>query len=596
MADQAHFQTKRNFPGKPVGCTPPRRRRLKFGRVFIAYLLTAFSLFAGMTGMSRAEVQSAGKGFLVKHVYSGVVYIDAGSSVGLKEGQTLSIKRIPSGMDLEAAEPIGQVEIESVVAASAAGKIVFAKSDILPGDIAYIEKEPVSQSAKLRPSLQDRETVKTAALSGTGTATQKTNNTSARPGPRKDNLVRGRIGIDYGTLRISGSEASSSQFGFLLRIDASRIGGSHWNISGYQRGRFQSRTNSQGQETLNDLINRTYRLNISYENPDSNWVFGAGRLYVPWASSLDTLDGFYLGRKLGMQTAGVFMGTAPDPTSWNYSPDRRMGGAFYNIKGGSFESFRFDSTSGIGLSWLQWRPERKFGFFENNFFYKRYVSIYSNIEADLLTGAQNNGSSEVVLSRSYFTVRLQPHKMVSFNMSHNYFKNIPTFDTRLIGTGLVDKFLFQGISVGFRLSLPHGLGLYANAGRSSRTGDSSASWNYLAGASASDILDSGVRLGFRFSRFDGSFGRGTYQSLSLSREIGEYFQFEVQGGQQDFKSLYTSQDRARFVNGTVDWLIGSRYFLGGGVTVYRRKVQDYNQYFFRLGYRFDNRRRSNNPL
>ena len=586
------------FPTETVAVVPTKSRGRNFESLvnFPTGILILFLLCAGMSGRSPAAEMNTADAFKVKHVYAGVVYIDAGSGSRLKEGQTLSIKRISSGMDLEAAEPIGQVEIESVVAASAAGKIVFAKSDILPGDIAYIEQEQILQSAKLRPSVQDRETVKTAALSGAVTAAQKTSNISARPGPRKDNLVRGRIGIDYGTLRISESEASSSQFGFLLRIDASRIAGSHWNISGYHRGRFQSRTNSAGEETLNDLINRTYRLNISYENPDSSWVFGAGRLYVPWASSLNTLDGFYLGRKLGRQTAGVFMGTAPDPTSWNYSPDRRMGGAFYNIEGGSFESFRFDSTSGVALSWLQWRPERKFGFFENNLFYKRYVSVYSNIEADLLTGEQNSGSSEVVLSRSYFTVRLQPHKMISFNMNHNYFKNIPTFDSRLIGTGLLDKFLFQGFSGGFRLSLPYRLGFYANAGRSSRTGDSKASWNFLAGASASDIMDSGIRVGIRFSRFDSSFGRGTYQSLSLSREVGEYFQFELQGGQQDFKSIYSNQDRARFVNGTVDWFIGGRYFLGGGVTVYRGKVQDYNQYFFRLGYRFDNRRRSNNPL
>ena len=197
----------------------------------------------------------------------------------------------------------------------------------------------------------------------------------------------------------------------------------------------------------------------------------------------------------------------------------------------------------------------------------------------------------MVLSKSYFTVRLQPHKRISFNVNQNYFRNIPTFDTRLIGTGLLDEYLFQGVSGGFRLSLPFNLGLYGNAGRSSRTGDSKASWNYLAGASASDILNSGVRVGFRFSRFDSSFGRGTYQSLNLSREIGEHFQFELQGGQQDFKSIYSSQDRSRFFHGTGDWYIGSRYFLGGGVTLYRGQVQEYNQYFFHLGYRFDNRRR-----
>lgn len=396
------------------------------------------------------------------------------------------------------------------------------------------------------------------------------------------------MGIDYSAIQVVESDAKSSQFGFMLRLDASRLAGTHWNVQGHYRGRFQTRTTSAGQETLNDLINRTYQLNASYENPESNWVAGIGRLYLPWASSLDTLDGLYVGRKFGRQTAGIFMGTAPDPTSWNYSPDRRLGGVFYNVEGGSFESLRYDSTAGIALSWRQWRPDRKFGFFENNFFYKRYVSLYSSVEADLLSGEQNGGVNEAVLSRSAFTVRVQPDKRVSFNVNHNYFRNIPTFDTRLIGTGLLDDYLFQGISGGVRLSLPYGIRLHGNAGRSSRTGDRKASWNYLAGASVSDIWNTGLRAGFRFSRFDSSFGRGTYQSVSLSREIGDRLQFEVQGGQQNFKSVFTNQDRARFVNGSVDWSLGRRVFLGGGVTVYRGQVQDYNQFFLRLGYRFDN--------
>jgi hypothetical protein len=217
--------------------------------------------------------------------------------------------------------------------------------------------------------------------------------------------------------------------------------------------------------------------------------------------------------------------------------------------------------------------------------------LYSNIEADLLTGAQNDNKTELVLSRSYFTLLLQPHKRISFNLSQNYFRNIPTYDTRLVGTGLLDRYLFQGFSGGFRLSLPYGLGIYANAGRSSRTGDRRASWNYLAGTSLADILGTGIRAGFRFSKFDSSFGSGSYKTLSLSREVGERLQFEIQGGQQDYRSLYTGQNRARFLEGSMDWTIGRSYVLGGGVTVYRGQLQNYNQYFLRLGYRFDNRRR-----
>ena len=42
----------------------------------------------------------------------------------------------------------------------------------------------------------------------------------------------------------------------------------------------------------------------------------------------------------------------------------------------------------------------------------------------------------------------------SVDVNNNYFRGVPTFDERLIGTGLLDKMLFQGWSGGFRLELP----------------------------------------------------------------------------------------------------------------------------------------------
>jgi hypothetical protein len=86
---------------------------------------------------------------------------------------------------------------------------------------------------------------------------------------------------------------------------------------------------------LADLVNRTYHLSLTYDNPNSHWVGGVGRMFVPWASSLDTLDGFYLGRRYGRATMGVFGGSAPDPTSWDYDPHRQMAGGFFNFEGGS---------------------------------------------------------------------------------------------------------------------------------------------------------------------------------------------------------------------------------------------------------------------
>jgi len=90
---------------------------------------------------------------------------------------------------------------------------------------------------------------------------------------------------------------------------------------------------------------------MQYANPNSRWVAGFGRLYLPWASSLETIDGGYFGRQVGKAvTTGVFAGTTPDSTSWNYNPHRRMAGAFVSFEGGTFEETRYTSTFGLGIS------------------------------------------------------------------------------------------------------------------------------------------------------------------------------------------------------------------------------------------------------
>src|SRR5206468_10810345 len=105
-----------------------------------------------------------------------------------------------------------------------------------------------------------------------------------------------RIGLDYGLISSgSGTTSQSRQIGVVFRADMTRIGGTYWNLSGYWRGRLTNSTADQ-QQSIQDLINRTYHLSLAYENPNSHWVAGFGRLFVPWASSLETLDGGYIGR------------------------------------------------------------------------------------------------------------------------------------------------------------------------------------------------------------------------------------------------------------------------------------------------------------
>lgn len=555
----------------------------------IASVLLAALVWASCIPQCKPEPNAA-SGIKVKYVYGNAVYLEAGSIAGLSQGQRLTVLRTEQTGELRQAVTIGEIEIESVVPTSSAGRIIQSNSDIVPGDSAYLSQESLRTLRQQRTGEENQNFIQLVSFTEGSPPIQEVRESLPKPPLPEINRIRGQIGFDTSILQILDQKDTISQFGFVLRLDASRLGGSHWNVHGYHRGKVQSKTDYQHQ-TLTDLINRTYQLSLTYDNPNSRWVAGAGRLYVPWASSLSTMDGFYLGRRIGKQTVGLFGGTNPDPTSWDYDPNRQMGGIFVNTERGDYDSLRFNSTSGIAVSRIHWKTDRQYGFFENRFFYKRYLSVFSNVEADLLSRSNGGGQRRAVLSRSYMTIRLQPHKMISFDLNENYFRNIPTFDARLIGTGLLDQFLFQGISGGVRLALPYHLGVFGNTGRSSRTGDRRPDWNYLGGASISDILHSAIRAEYRYSRFDTSFGRGIYQTVLLNRDVGEGLRFEIQLGQQTMQSTITAQDRARFVNGNVDWYASGGYFIGAGLTAYRGQVQNYNQYFVNLGYRFDNRKR-----
>ena len=89
-----------------------------------------------------------------------------------------------------------------------------------------------------------------------------------------------------------------------------------------------------------------------YDNPDSKWVAGFGRLYLPWAVSLDTIDGGYVGRKLAQpRDHRSFLrlhSQIPLPGITNRI-SKPAGGS--QLEGGSFESFHYTSTTGMAVDY-----------------------------------------------------------------------------------------------------------------------------------------------------------------------------------------------------------------------------------------------------
>lgn len=549
-------------------------------------------LVAGSAVGLLAAVAALGDGlrttYRVKQVASDVIYIDGGANDGLAEGMRLEVFHLAPGDASINRRDIGSVAVIAVAGNSAACEMKESKAPLQVGDTAELSQADVQVIQMVRSSKNIRKYAQVVSFSEGEPLEEEARTYVPKPPLPEVNRIRGRIGFEQSAiLDHTGAGAQSYQEGLVLRADMTRIGGTYWNFTGYWRGRINSQM-SASQQTINDLLNRTYQIGLYYNNPSSRYVAGFGRFLLPWANSLSTMDGGYIGRRMGHgTTVGMFAGSTPDPTAWNYDPNRQLIGSFVSFEHGSFESVRFTSTAGVAVSRVHWRPDRQFLFFENNIQVSNRISIYHDLEVDKLAKALvSDGRNGPRLARSFLTVRLQASKALSFDLSHNYFRGVPSFDTRLIGTGLLDKLLFQGFSGGFRLELPRSVALYTNVGANKREQDAKTALNYMFGLTFSHLPYIPFRTDLRYSRFNSSFGSGQYKSVNFSRQMGDKIRFEFEGGQQSLKSAFTSEGRARYITTNLDYLIGIHYILGAGWTAYRGGVQDYDQIFLNLGYRF----------
>ena len=154
---------------------------------------------------------------------------------------------------------------------------------------------------------------------------------------------------------------------------------------------------------------------------------------------------------------------------------------------------------------------------------------------------------------------------------------------------MLEKYLFQGVSFGVRAEVVKNVTLYTTLGESNRSGDKKNSLNQTYGVLWNQIFHTGLRSDAHYSKFDSAFGAGSYESVSVSRSLMEGSRLEVQLGQQSFLSPIGGTTNTKFMNSTFDMNISRHYLLQGGITLNRGNIQNYDQWFFGLGYRFDNR-------
>jgi hypothetical protein len=537
--------------------------------------------------------------FRIKYVTGDSVYLAAGRNAGLEEGMRLTAVKPPpdgdlgNGLRFRGQEHIAELQVVSVADTSSVCAILRSAGEVRVGLVAFLSVESV-QNRRATDNADESDQYSTTVgftygdpLDDEVREVQEKQILQESPVGR----LRGRVGFDFGDTQESGG-FSSRQVGMLINADVTFIGGTYWNFTGYWRGNLNS-SNSQNPgtqpTTLNDLINRTYQLVFTYDSPYSPVRIGMGRLYLPWAPSLSTIDGAYFARKLSRNvTGGFFAGSTPNPTSWSYYPDQHIAGAFINYTAGDYDRLRLFTTAGIAMTSIQWRVMRQFAFFENSFSWKRYVTFFNSLQADeaRVSPLPGGGSNPTGISQSYTSLHFQPFARLSFGLNHNYFRNLPTFDPRLIVTGLLDNYLFQGVSGDVRVELPKHITLYTSLGKSSVSSDQKSSLNEGFGVGFANIGKTGLNADAHYSKFNSAFGSGQYESFSLSRSVNESLRVQLIGGKQTLLSSLSSNNNSTFVNAEADWNVGPRYFMETNFGWYNGTTLNYKQWSTVIGYRF----------
>jgi hypothetical protein len=115
--------------------------------------------------------------------------------------------------------------------------------------------------------------------------------------------------------------------------------------------------------------------------------------------------------------------------------------------------------------------------------------------------------------------------------------------------------------------------------------------NDAFGVTFGNLFRTGLELDMHYSKFDSTFGSGEYESASLSKNLTEKLRLQVLGGNQRYTSPLTSNTNAKFINATLDWTIGRKYFFEGLYGWYDGNALSYNQWSTMVGYRWGGLRR-----
>ena len=428
----------------------------------------------------------------VTYVTPGTVYLNAGTVAGLQSGDTLTL--------VHAGTSSGRLVVNAVSSTTAAATLISTSVSAAIGDTAWVVKTVESSPPVQTSSPQQATRVKKPAST--------------------ENIVTGRVGIQYAGAGVLLSKMDFSQPAVLLRLGIDRLFGSDITFTMYGRTYYDLSNQFSLYGQGSRMSTRVYEMSFAYDNPGSSFGYTFGRLLSPFLGGLGQFDGGQVFVRSGGLSAGVAAGTQADPRTSAVTLDYQKGAVFANYAWGGDVFTRSDATIAYGQQLYKGKFDRDFLYTQASIRPAQTLTFYQSSEFDLHDIIGGTRVSRIHLSSAFATLTYAPTRWLSLNAGYDATRLIYLFESmKAFPDSLINRELQKGIRGGFTLRLPMRTMLMTNA-TFRPTHDVKNAHTINSTLRMSDIGSTEINAGVMYTTTISQYTRGSGYAFDLDRWIG----------------------------------------------------------------------------
>jgi hypothetical protein len=454
-------------------------------------LLAALIVLASFRALAQTE-QTIGAA--VTYISSGSIYLSSGREKGLAQGDTVTFRHgaVVRGKGLIIAVSSSSSAVHLLAPAGSQGN-----GSIAVGDSAYVTKVVAAQVPE-----PPQQSVRPVASPQSGR-----DSTFRGPALPSDNIVSGRVALQYAQAGVPGVAPDFSQPSMYTRLNVARLFGTGMNLS------FFARTYGNASRSVYEeggrIRFRLYDLSLSYDEPQATVGWNVGRVTSMFMGGLGQTDGAQIYVRKGGFAFGLLGGFQPDYQTSGVDWHQQKAAVFahYNWDGERYT--RWDATVAYGQQWYNGKLDRGFMYVQNTARLGLALFLYQSSEIDLHVIEGGVRKNKFQLTNTYVTLTYLPLPWLSASAGFDATRNIYLLESmKAMPDTLFDHTLKEGYRGTVSIRVPFNVTLTAMGRFRPASGTERNSRSLGAGARIADLAGTGINIGGQYSDLTGVYTSG----------------------------------------------------------------------------------------